>query len=281
MAVSVSAVVPVFNRKDLVARALQSVRAQTFGDYELIVVDDASTDRTWDYLEAEWDQAPVRLLRHAENRGVSAARNTAIRAARGEWIALLDSDDEWAPEKLATQLAALRQGDLMVCHTDEIWIRDGVRVNPHKHHAKQGGRIFTQALPLCAMSPSSIVIHREVFEAIGLFDERLPACEDYELFLRLTCRYDVLYLDEKLTVKYGGHDDQLSRAHYAMDRFRVRGLDRLLADASAPITDVERTAARDMLLKKATIVRDGAIKHGNDELLSAMAGYLRTWGDVQ
>ncbi len=275
---SVSVVVPVFNRRELVARALESVSAQTFTDYELIVVDDASTDGTWEYLRSEWDEAPVQLLRHRVNSGVSAARNTGIEATRGDWIALLDSDDEWKPQKLERQMAALAESGLAVCHTDEVWIRDGVRVNPHKHHAKQGGRIFLHALPRCIISPSSILLRRPVFDAIGLFDESLPACEDYELFLRLTCRYEVLYLEQKLTVKYGGHADQLSRAYPAMDRFRVQALDRLLADATAPLTAEERAAARDTLVRKAAIVRDGAVKRGNTGLQEAMAEYLSRWG---
>ena len=244
-----------YNRRELVARALESVSAQTFTDWELIVVDDASTDGTWEYLRSAWDRAPVRLLRQRVNSGVSAARNTGIGAARGDWIALLDSDDEWKPPKLEKQMAALAESGLAVCHTDEIWIRNGVRVNPHKHHAKHGGRIFLHALPRCVISPSSILLQRAVFDAVGLFDESLPACEDYELFLRLTCRCEVLYLEEKLTVKYGGHPDQLSRAHPAMDRFRVRALDRLLKDAAAPLTAEERAAARDTLVRKAAIVR--------------------------
>ncbi len=269
-----------FNRRELVARALESVSAQTFTDYEIIVVDDASTDATWEYLGSEWKEAPLRRLRHRINSGVSAARNTAIEAARGDWIALLDSDDEWMPEKLEVQMAALAESGLAVCHTDEIWIRNGVRVNPHKHHAKQGGRIFQHALPRCIISPSSLLLRRSVFDAIGLFDESLPACEDYELFLRLTCRFEVVYLEQKLTVKYGGHADQLSRAHPAMDRFRVRALDRLLADATAPLSAEERAAARDTLIRKAAIVRDGAVKRGNTGLQEAMAEYLSRWGPL-
>ena len=275
---SVSVVVPVYNRRELVARALESVSAQTFTDWELIVVDDASTDGTWEYLRSAWDRAPVRLLRQRVNSGVSAARNTGIGAARGDWIALLDSDDEWKPPKLEKQMAALAESGLAVCHTDEIWIRNGVRVNPHKHHVKHGGRIFLHALPRCVISPSSILLQRAVFDAVGLFDESLPACEDYELFLRLTCRCEVLYLEEKLTVKYGGHPDQLSRAHPAMDRFRVRALDRLLKDAAAPLTAEERAAARDTLVRKAAIVRGGAARHGNPGLQEAMGEYLARWG---
>ncbi len=102
---------------------------------------------------------------------------------------------------------------MRVCHTDEIWIRNGRRVNARKKHGKKGGWIFQHCLPLCAMSPSSIMIHRDVFTALGGFDERLPACEDYDLWLRITARYPVLFTRQPLIEKYGGHDDQLSRKY--------------------------------------------------------------------
>ena len=264
-----------YNRRDLIGRAVRSVLAQTWKDLELIVVDDGSRDGTPERVEEEFG-AQVRLMVLPENRGVSAARNRGIEEARGEWMAFLDSDDEWVPEKLEKQMALLRESGSKVCHTDEIWIRRGVRVNPRKHHRKCGGDIFLNALPLCCMSPSSILLHRSVFEEVGLFDESLPACEDYELFLRITCRYPVSYLEEKLVVKYGGHPDQLSHAHYAMDRFRVYALDKLLREN--PWLDREkRRAARKTLLRKAWIVYRGACKRGNLELKERMEEYIGRW----
>lgn len=258
-------------------RAVESVLAQTCTDFEILVVDDGSNDGTGEFLLDEFGQhGDVRVLRCDANDGVSAARNSGLALARGEWMAFLDSDDEWKPRKLERQMEALNECGLKVCHTEEIWIRNGVRVNPHKHHRKYGGRIFLRALPLCVMSPSSIVIHRSVFDRIGHFDESLPACEDYDFFLRLTCRYDVVYLEEELMVKYGGHEDQLSRAHYAMDRFRVKALNRILEE-NAPLTDQERETARRTLVKKARIVHDGALRRGNSELAASMKVYLERW----
>ncbi len=274
----ISIVIPVYNRKELVRRAIRSALSQTHTDFEIIVVDDGSDDGTAQLLEETYgEQDRILILPQATNRGVSASRNLGIGAASGEWIALLDSDDEWRPPKLERQLSALLESELRVCHTNEIWIRNGVRVNPHKHHRKRGGRIFFDALPLCAMSPSSIVVRRDVFDSIGLFDETLPACEDYDLFLRLTCRFDVLYVDEELVVKYGGHDDQLSRAHCAMDRFRVKALDRVLTESVGKLTAEEKEAARMMLLQKARIVYDGAVKRGNDDLRQRMSEYMASW----
>ncbi len=270
-----SVIIPVFNRAQWIGRAIRSVLAQGVDDCEVIVVDDASEDDTVGVVKEAFGDA-VRMVELAQNSGVSAARNRGIEVARGEWLAFLDSDDEWLADKVLKQRRALAESGLPVCHTDEIWMRNGVRVNPHKHHQKYGGDIFLRALPLCVMSPSSIAIHREVFEQVGLFDETLPACEDYELWLRIAARWSVCYVPEKLIVKYGGHADQLSQAHYAMDRFRVYALDKLLQEAPQLALE-KRAAARQMLLRKAGIVRRGALKHDNVELAKCMAAYIEEW----
>ena len=271
----ISVIIPVHNRPALVGRAIRSALAQSWSDFSIYVVDDGSTDDTALRVTREFGDK-VTLLSFAHNRGVSAARNLGIRESSGEWVAFLDSDDEWMPEKVERQLRALAAAGGMVCHTNERWIRNGVRVNQHKHHKKQGGDIFLQALDLCAMSPSSVVIHRAVLDEVGGFDERLPACEDYELFLRLTSRMPVTYLDEELLVKYGGHPDQLSRAHPAMDRFRVYALDKLLR--SGCLVDRDRVdAAKATLVKKANIVLRGARRRKNGELAQSMCSYLECW----
>ena len=191
----------------------------------------------------------------------TSARNRGIEGSRGDWVAFLDSDDEWLPEKLARQHAALETDPTArLCHTEEIWVRNGVRVNPMKKHAKRGGRIFESCLLLCCMSPSSVVVHRSVLEDVGVFDEQLPACEDYDLWLRITNRYPVLFLEEPLVIKYGGHGDQLSRRYWGMDRFRITALEKLLAGVS--LTVDQRAAAESVLAQKIEIYRSGAEKRG-------------------
>lgn len=254
----ISVIIPAFNRCLVLPRALDSVLAQTFFPAEIFVVDDGSDDGTQHFIHSHYPQ--VTYLRQ-KNQGVSAARNLGIQCAKGQWIALLDSDDRWLPRKLARQWALLEQyPELKVCHTDEIWIRNGRRVNPKRKHAKRGGWIFHHCLPLCAMSPSSILIHRSVFDHVGLFDETLPACEDYDLWLRITARYPVLYVDEPLLVKYGGHPDQLSRRYWGMDRFRVRALEKILAQGD--LAEEYRQAALAMLKEKSRILANGARKRG-------------------
>jgi len=250
--------------------------AQTWDRVEIVVVDDGSEDGTRRYVGDTFGD-DVRLLCHARNRGVSAARNTGIAAANGEWLALLDSDDEWLPAKLERQMQPLLASGLRVGHTDETWIRDQVRVNPPGRYHKRGGRIFTAALPVCAMSPSTVVMHRELVDVVGQFDPDLPVCEDYDFILRLACRWNVHYLPEPLTVKYGGHADQLSHALPAMDQFRVRALDRVMREGGKHLREEEREAARQTLLKKARIVRLGAAKRGRAHLAAAMEGYISQW----
>ncbi len=271
----ISVVIPAYNRADSLPRALDSILAQTEPVDQIIVVDDGSEDGT-DSLLAR-DYPDVQVLRQ-DNRGVSAARNRGIAAARHDWIALLDSDDSWLPHKIARIRAFQQQHpDLVLIHSDEIWMRRGVRVNPMKKHRKTGGWIFEHCLPLCAISPSASVIRRTTIEALGGFDETLPACEDYDLWLRLCWCHEVGYIDEALIVKYGGHADQLSRRYPAMDRFRVRALDRLLRSGELP--SEAAAAARAMLRHKLEILLGGAHKHGNQQMIDEFAPLLEHWRD--
>ena len=255
---SVSVIIPTYNRVRTLPRALDSVLAQTRAADEIIVVDDGSTDSTVDLLLANYPQ--VKLLQQP-NLGVSAARNHGIREASSDWIALLDSDDRWLPTKLEAQVALVEQRpDHRLCHTEEIWIRNGKRVNQMDKHRKSGVHIYSQCLPLCVISPSSVLLHRTLFDEIGLFDETLPACEDYDLWLRICAREPVLFVDTPQIEKYGGHDDQLSSKHWGMDRFRIRALEKVLAnDLLTPDQDRETVA---MLLRKAAILEQGARKRG-------------------
>lgn len=272
----VSVIIPSFNRIGVLPRAIDSVLIQMADSMEIIVVDDGSVDGTDVYLDENYPQ--VTLIKQA-NQGVSAARNAAIQQARGDWIALLDSDDQWLDNKLKQQLAELDKTGLKVCHTDEIWIRNGVRVNQMNKHKKRGGKIFQHCLPLCAMSPSSIVIHRSVFEELGTFDESLPACEDYDLWLRIAAHYEVAYIERPLIKKYGGHDDQLSRQFWGMDRFRVIALDNLLSnpDNVTSLNEQDYEAALAMLIKKTKILLKGAVKHDNQVLIKDCEERLGRW----
>ena len=266
MAETVSVIIPSFNRRHCLPRALDSVLAQTVPALEIIVVDDGSSDGTRSLIESDYPQVTYLWQ---PNRGVSAARNTGIDRARGHWLAFLDSDDEWLPPKLERQLAlASSMPHCPLVHSDEIWIRRGVRVNAMRKHGKAGGDIFARCLPLCAISPSAALVRATLFDELGGFDTTLPACEDYELWLRICSRYPVAYVDQPLLRKYGGHDDQLSRQHWGMDRFRVRAMSKLLA--TGDLNRQQRQATRDRLTEKIAILATGARKRGNRILLQEL-----------
>ncbi|MDD5266542.1 MAG: glycosyltransferase [Methylococcales bacterium] len=258
---NISVVIPTYNRCELLKRALLSVFSQTLLPTEVSVIDDGSTDGTSDMIRKEFPG--VKYYRQ-DNSGVSSARNLGILHASGDWLAFLDSDDEWLPEKLARQKAALSTDpEAKVCHTEELWIRNGVRVNPAKKYAKSAGWIFTQCLPLCAMSPSTVMIHRSVFSHIGLFDTSLPVCEDYDLWLRITANYPVLLIEEPQIRKYGGHGDQLSQKLWGMDRFRINALQKIIE--TGQLSNGNQQAAVSMLLKKAEIYLHGVTKRGKTD----------------
>jgi glycosyltransferase involved in cell wall biosynthesis len=261
----VSVIIPTYNREKFISECVQSVLAQTLPAREIIIVDDGSTDATYNILrDLGFNSLSTKktVLRYffQQNRGVSSARNLGIKEARSEYIALLDSDDLWLKSKLDRQVSAF-QNDTQssrLCHTDEIWIRNGVRVNQHKKHKKHGGNVFQSCLKLCCISPSSAMMHRSVFEDFGVFDEDLPACEDYDFWLRYSAKEDVNFIDEPLIIKKGGHSDQLSGAHWGMDRFRIYSIEKILKEPDIKL--VHKTEAIHEVILKLEILINGSQK---------------------
>ena len=257
---NISVVIPTFNRKHLLKRAIESVLNQSIKPYDIIVVDDGSTDDTSEMIQQKYKS--INLIQQ-KNSGVSAARNNGIKNAQGDWIALLDSDDEWEENKLEEQVNNLTDNPKYeFCHTNEIWIRNGIRVNQKKRHKKYGGFIFDKCLDICRISPSSVLFNKNILNHVGWFDEKLPVCEDYDLWLRICSKYPVLFVDEPLIVKYGGHDDQLSRKHWGMDRFRAKALEKMIASGAS--NDEDEKATVNMILQKCGIIINGMKKRGKD-----------------
>jgi glycosyltransferase involved in cell wall biosynthesis len=255
----VSVVIPTYNRRDFVREAMASVLAQTFRDFELLVIDDGSNDDTAAVVQ-EFDG--VRYVFQA-NRGVSAARNRGMALSNGDLLAFLDSDDLWQPRKLAHQVAFFTaRPQARICQTEEVWLRHGVRVNPHNKHRKVGGDIFARSLQLCLVSPSAVMLRRELFEQVGGFDENLPACEDYDLWLRIAATEPIHLITTPLVIRRGGHDDQLSRRFWGMDRFRVTALCKLLD--SGTLSPGQRRLTEDILRAKCEVLAQGARKRGKD-----------------
>jgi glycosyltransferase involved in cell wall biosynthesis len=256
----VTVIIPTYNRGWIVQEAIDSVLNQDFSDYELIVVDDGSNDNTREILES-YGKA-ITVLQQS-NRGVSAARNRGIAEAAGRLIAFLDSDDLWLPGKLTTQVKFFEENaDAVINQTQEIWIRNGARVNPKKRHHKFSGMIFERSLALCLVSPSAVMIKKSLFDAVGGFDEQLPACEDYDLWLRISCRYPAHLIDFPLIIKRGGHDDQLSKAA-GLDKYRIQSLMKIID--SDLLTPQQYKAAVITLKEKSEVYAGGCRKRGREE----------------
>ncbi len=257
---AVSVIIPTYNRGWILREAIDSVLAQEFTDYELIVVDDGSTDDTREILDIYGRQ--ITVLRQS-NQGVSAARNRGIAASRAQLIAFLDSDDLWLPQKLTRQVRFFKSNpDALIAQTEEIWVRNGVRVNPKKRHQKYSGLIFEPSLALCLVSPSAVMIRKSLFDIVGLFNERLPACEDYDLWLRVSHRYPVYLIDEPLIIKRGGHADQLSKSA-GLDKYRIQSLSALIENER--LTASQNRAALQMLKEKCAIFANGCRKRGRED----------------
>lgn len=255
----ISVIIPAYNRVHTLARAIDSVRGQTYKVAEIIVIDDGSTDATSEVAKQYED---VLLLRQ-KNMGVSSARNNGIMMASSAWIAFLDSDDTWHPQKLEQQLLLHeKEPDLEASYTDESWVRNGKEVALPKKYAKPPSLGFTDAISFCNIAPSSVLVKKSLLESVGLFDESLEVCEDYDLWLRILIDKEIGLVDERLITKYGGHDDQLSVRHWGMDRFRVRALEKHLDGKY----DKE---VREGLLHKYRLLCKGALKHDrlDDEAL--------------
>lgn len=256
----VSVVIPTFNRGWILSEAIESILTQDFSDFELIIVDDGSWDDTPAVLNRYGDDI---IVRNQNNLGVSAARNAGVRAGSGTYVAFLDSDDLWHKEKLSNQVDFFIQNrDAMICQTNEIWIRNGVRVNPKDIHKKRSGMIFMPSLLRCMVSPSAVMMRRELFEIVGLFDEGLPACEDYDLWLRVSLRHPIHLIDTPLTIKRGGHPDQLSKLP-GLDRYRIQSIVKILENGR--LTKAQHRAAVDVLREKCRIYGTGCLKRGRLE----------------
>jgi glycosyltransferase involved in cell wall biosynthesis len=270
----VSVVIPTYNRRLMLHEAVSSVLAQQGIAFELIIVDDGSTDGTWEDLhhgELAQNIAGAGcnsrvMIERTANCGPAAARNRGAALTAGDYLAFLDSDDLWSPQKLERQLAYMREHpELQISQTQEYWMRNGRRVNPGRRHKKRAGDIFEPALRTCLVSPSAVIMQTELFHETGGFDEQLRACEDYDLWLRILCRHQIGLLDEPLVTRRAGHPDQLSAFVPALDRYRIRALLKLLAGAA--LTARRRRAVAEVLAEKCAIYANGLLRRGRrDEL---------------
>lgn len=275
----VSVIIPTYNRKQLLPRALNSIFRQSCRCGEIIVVDDGSKDGTDTYLQSLLSQSivPIKYLQQ-ENKGPAAARNLGIAHATYQYITFLDSDDHWHPRKIEKQFRMMEENrHYLISHTLEKWLRRGKHLNQKKRHIPQHGNIFQQCLELCAVGMSTVMVRKELFARVGTFEPSLRCCEDYDLWLRVSCKYPFLLVDEALTVKEGGREDQVSQ-HYrvGMDKLRIQAIEHLLERDLLDTRQVEQACKE--LVKKATIYGNGCVRHGRVE---EGERYLRRAASIQ
>ena len=259
----VSVIIPTYNRLSMLKEAVDSVLAQDFEDFELIVVDDGSTDGTADEVIRYGGR--VKLLQHGENRGVSAARNSGILHAKGKYIAFLDSDDLWVKGKIEESRLPfwMRTPIIPFATPMRSGFEEGRGSTRCSSMPNISGWIFEKCLPLCTISPSSAMMRKTLFSRVGLFDEALPVCEDYDLWLRVSARFPIFFIDKKLIIKRGGHPDQLSNRSWGNDRFRVMALEKLLSEPSYRVRKRGTLVLKEMK-KKCQILSRGFLKRGNE-----------------
>ena len=254
---SISVIIPTFNRFNYLDRAIKSVLNQTIDVNEIIIVDDGSNDGTSEFINSKYPD--IKYI-YQQNRGVSAARNVGIAAAQSNWIAFLDSDDEWITNKLKEQITQLKSvPKINFCHSNEIWIRNGVEVKQKITHKKFGGLIFDKCLDKCRISPSTVICKKSLLIKFKGFDEQLSICEDYDLWLRISSKNPILYIDKPLIIKYAGHNDQLSNNSEGIEGYHIKSLEKLIEGNFSP---EQQSAIRNMLMKKLKIYANGAKKRG-------------------
>ena len=269
---NISVVIPSYNRKDFLKRSIDSAINQTKKPLEIIVVDDGSTDGTETMIKSDYDF--VKFIKQ-KNKGVSAARNIGIKVSIGEWICFLDSDDEWKKDKLEKQINAMKSNPgYKFFHSNEIWIKNGIRINQKKKHKKYGGDIFDKCLDMCRISPSSVMIDKTVFDEVGNFNENLVVCEDYELWLRICDKYRVFFIDEPLIIKYGGHQGQLSYSIESIENHRIKALEYLILEN---LNRKNKRHAIQMLLSKLNIYLKGLVKRRKNDEIAVYEEKIKVW----
>ncbi|MCK4305695.1 MAG: glycosyltransferase family 2 protein [Candidatus Eisenbacteria sp.] len=285
----VTVIVPTHNKKEPVAEALRSVLSQTFRDFEIVVSDDGSTDGTPlhllrmlgaqpDALEILSRMSPtsIKPFSHAfsqngvtvqyhygSNRGLSAARNRGIRSARGDYIAFIEAEDEWQREHLEVQMAFLESHpDARLCRVAERYVKDG-KPRKNRNTSTASGWIFEAALEASPMSTSALLAHRSCFASCGAFDENLPACDEYDLWLRFAARYPIYYIpDGPIVTRKSARGDGSSRT-WSWDRFRVYALEK--AFQSGHLSPNQRFMVAQEIVRKCERLVQGFRRQRSDE----------------
>jgi glycosyltransferase involved in cell wall biosynthesis len=284
----VSVIVPTHNRRESVTEALDSIMAQTFREFEIVVTDDGSTDGTpsliFETLGAEQEvieylnqlgPASLKPFSHkfssrgvpiqyhyGISRGLSTARNRGIRMARGDYVAFLEADDLWEPTHLEALVAFLSDNPAAhVCRAAERTVRDG-RARTSRKPVASSGWIFEAALEASPMSPSAVMVRRPCFAECGAFDENLPACDEYDLWVRMTSRYPVHFVQGPVVTRRSTRPDGSSRA-WGWDRYRVYALEK--AFQSGHLSPEQRFQVAQEIVRKCERLVDGFRRQKSEE----------------
>jgi glycosyltransferase involved in cell wall biosynthesis len=268
-----SLVIPVYNRRELLLEALSSVLAQTRLPTEIILVDDGSSDGSAEaarfFLAEKGGGVSWNILTLEHSGMAGAVRNRGVEAARSEWIAFLDSDDLWEPEKLASQEAYIAaHPNVRLVHTREKWLRGDKIISQKKQKHKREGDIFSDALVKCIIGPSTTVIRKDLWDQTGGFRENIEIAEDYELWLRITAGDAVGYIDTPLITKRAGGWDQLSEKYGQIEKFRLQGLGDLVESdwfRKQGLEERRCELARGEFIRKCQIYALGCEKRGRRE----------------
>jgi glycosyltransferase involved in cell wall biosynthesis len=276
MIINVSVIIPTYNRVKFLPACINSVLKQSIPVEEIIVVDNNSSDGTVNYIRDKFKMVRVLIER---NKGVSFARNLGILNSKNNWVAFLDSDDEWMPDKIQKQIELIKRLNYKVnfIHTNEKWVRNNITLNQKKKHAKKGGYIFQDCLDICKISPSSTLIKKSLFDQYGLFNTKFKVCEDYELWLRFTSKIEIGYINEVLIKKNGGHNDQLSKKYWGIDRYRIKALEKLIVTNN--LTIEYKVMAVKKLIEKINILILGAINRKNKRILKMYIYKKYIWSE--
>lgn len=260
---TITTIIPTYNREKFLPRCIESVLNQTIMPNEIILIDDGSIDNTRE-IASKYD---IKYIRQ-ENSGVSSARNLGIKNSNCEYITFLDSDDMWHNEKLEKQINFhSKYKDIKISHTNEKWIRDGKELVIKGSNTKKGGNIFIDILPTCTIGCSTVMIKKDLFDEIGLFDESFEICEDYDLWLRVAKKYEIGYIEDKLITKFAGEWEQLSFKYWGMDRWRIKALEK----------HSSYQEVRDEIIKKSKILLKGAIKKENQTIIDEYSKIIETY----
>ncbi len=267
---TVSIIIPTYNRRQSIGRSVRSVLNQTYRDFELIIVDDGSTDNTKE-LVADFNDERIRYVRHEGNKGEAAARNTGIKAARCDYIAYQDSDDEWLPEKLARQIELLENAspEMGVIYTG-FWKAENHKRTyvPFSWVSQKNGDIHKELLKGNFIGSPVVLIKKECFNKVGLFDERLRNLVDWEMWLRISKRYHFRCVDEPLAVAHYDSDNVSDNPDSLID-----ALELVLEKNHHEFEAEKKLLAKHWINIGNLLVAKGGVKKGRHYIVNALRLY--------